>query len=286
MTVLHCGGHELDLGRTAIMGILNITPDSFSDGGVFMDADKALYHVQAMVDAGADLIDIGGESTRPGADPVGAQQELDRVMPVLEQIVANIGVPVSIDTSKPEVMRQAAAAGAGMINDVYALRADGALQAASETGLPVCLMHMQGEPRTMQRNPVYADLVSDVSCFLNERVDAAVAAGIGRERIVVDPGFGFGKTLDHNLELLRRLSELKSLGLPILAGISRKSMIQMALGLPVDRRLNASLALAVIAVLEGASILRVHDVGATIEAVRMLEAVYNAENRSSIGDNN
>jgi len=228
------------------MGILNITPDSFSDGGVFMDLDKALKHAEAMIEAGADIVDIGGESTRPGAQPVNAQQEMDRVLPILERLSANIDVPVSIDTSKPEVMRAAAQAGAGLINDVYALRAEGALQAAAETGLPVCLMHMQGEPRTMQKNPQYADVVDDVRDFLQQRVDAATAAGIARDRIMIDPGFGFGKSLEHNLELLRRLAEFKSLGQPILAGLSRKSMIQMALGLPVDQRLNASLALALI----------------------------------------
>jgi len=275
MTMLDCGGRRLDLSRTAIMGILNITPDSFSDGGVFMDVDKALQHAEAMVEAGADIIDIGGESTRPGAQPVNAQQEMDRVLPVLERLAANIDTPVSIDTSKPEVMRAAARAGAGLINDVYALRAEGALQAAAETGLPVCLMHMLGEPRTMQQNPQYGDVVEDIGNFLQQRVEAASAAGISRDRIVIDPGFGFGKSLEHNLELLRRLAEFKSLGLPILAGLSRKSMIQMALGLPVDQRLNASLALALIAIAEGASIVRVHDVRETAEAVRMYEAVYN-----------
>jgi len=273
--MLDCGGRRLDLSRTAIMGILNITPDSFSDGGVFMDVDKALQHAEAMVEAGADIIDIGGESTRPGAQPVNAQQEMDRVLPVLERLAANIDTPVSIDTSKPEVMRAAARAGAGLINDVYALRAEGALQAAAETGLPVCLMHMLGEPRTMQQNPQYGDVVEDIGNFLQQRVEAASAAGISRDRIVIDPGFGFGKSLEHNLELLRRLAEFKSLGLPILAGLSRKSMIQMALGLPVDQRLNASLALALIAIAEGASIVRVHDVRETAEAVRMYEAVYN-----------
>jgi len=275
MTVLRCGDRDLDLSRTAIMGILNITPDSFSDGGVFMDVDKALRHAQAMVEAGADIIDIGGESTRPGAQPVNAQQEMDRVLPVLERLSTNIDVPLSVDTSKPEVMREAARAGAGLINDVYALRAEGALQAAAKSGLPVCLMHMRGEPRTMQENPQYADVVDDVRAFLQERVDAATAAGIARDRIVIDPGFGFGKSLEHNLELLRRLAEFRSLGLPVLAGLSRKSMIQMALGLPVDQRLNASLVLALIAVAEGASIVRVHDVRETVEAVRMYEAVYN-----------
>jgi len=274
MTQLDCGGHALDLSRTAIMGILNITPDSFSDGGIFMEPQKAIDHAAAMVEQGADIIDIGGESTRPGAEAVGLQQELDRVIPVLEFLAPNLEVPISIDTSKPEVMTAAREAGAGLINDVYALRADGALAAAAATGLPVCLMHMQGEPRTMQQQPQYEDVVTEVTGFLQQRIDAAETAGIQRKKLIIDPGFGFGKNLDHNLALLRGLSALKSLGLPILAGLSRKSMIGMALGLPVEQRLNASIALALIAVSHGANILRVHDVRETAEAVRMYEAVY------------
>ena len=274
MTVLDCGGRALNLSRTAIMGILNITPDSFSDGGVFMQPQKAVDHAAAMAEQGANIIDIGGESTRPGAQAVAMQQELDRVLPVLEALSPNLDIPISIDTSKPEVMRAARAAGAGFINDVYALREDGALHAAAETGLPVCLMHMQGEPRTMQQHPQYGDVVVEVRKFLQQRIQAAEAAGISRDKIIVDPGFGFGKTLEHNLELLRNLSSFKSFDVPILAGLSRKSMIGMALGLPVEQRLNASIALALIAVSQGARIVRVHDVRETAEALRMYETVY------------
>ena len=274
MSMLDCGGRALDLSRTAIMGILNITPDSFSDGGVFMQPQKAVDHAAAMAEQGANIIDIGGESTRPGAQAVAMQQELDRVLPVLEALSPNLDIPISIDTSKPEVMRAARAAGAGFINDVYALREDGALHAAAETGLPVCLMHMQGEPRTMQQHPQYGDVVVEVRKFLQQRIQAAEAAGISRDKIIVDPGFGFGKTLEHNLELLRNLSSFKSFDVPILAGLSRKSMIGMALGLPVEQRLNASIALALIAVSQGARIVRVHDVRETAEALRMYETVY------------
>jgi len=281
MTMLDCGGRALDLSRTAIMGILNITPDSFSDGGVFMEPQKAIDHAAAMVEQGAAIIDIGGESTRPGAEAVDLQQELDRVLPVLETLARNLDVPISVDTSKPEVMTAARDAGAGLINDVYALRAEGALAAAAETGLPVCLMHMKGEPRTMQQQPQYEDVVSEITGFLQQRVQAAESAGIQRDKIVVDPGFGFGKTLEHNLALLRDLSSLKSLGLPVLAGLSRKSMIGMALDLPVEQRLNASIALALIAVSEGAAIVRVHDVRETVEAIRMYETVYPPNNASS-----
>jgi dihydropteroate synthase len=280
MTMLDCGGRALDLSRTAIMGILNITPDSFSDGGVFMEPQKAVDHAMAMVEQGAAVIDIGGESTRPGAEAVGLQQELDRVLPVLESLANNLDVPISVDTSKPEVMTAVRHAGAGLINDVYALRAEGALDAAAATGLPVCLMHMKGEPRTMQQHPEYGDVVDEVAGFLEQRIQAAEAAGIQRNKIIVDPGFGFGKTLEHNLALLRGLSAFKSFGLPVLAGLSRKSMIGMALDLPVDQRLNASIALALIAVSEGAAIVRVHDVRESVEAIRMYEAVYPANNAS------
>jgi len=280
MAVLDCGGRALNLARTAIMGVLNVTPDSFSDGGVFMSASSAVDRAAEMVEQGADIIDIGGESTRPGAAAVTGQQELDRVLPVIESLVKEIQVPISIDTSKPEVMRAAAHAGAGLINDVYALRLPGALQAAKETGLPVCLMHMQGEPRTMQQDPQYRDVVGEVHEFLVQRVEAAVHAGIDRKRVLIDPGFGFGKALHHNIELLRNLSEFKVFDLPILAGLSRKSMIGMALGLPVERRTSASVALALIAVEQGASIVRVHDVAETTEAVRMYEYVFSTESRS------
>lgn len=274
MTSLDCGGRKLDLSRTVIIGILNVTPDSFSDGGIFLARDAAVAHARVMVEEGADIIDIGGESTRPGAQAVSVQQELDRVIPVIEALARAVPVPISIDTSKPEVMRAAVAAGAGFINDVRALREPGAVEAASRLNVPVCLMHMQGEPRSMQQHPVYADVAAEVRNFLNERIDACVTAGIPRQRIVIDPGFGFGKTVEHNLELLRRLDKLRVLGVPILAGLSRKSMIGALFGSPVTERLHASVALALIAVQNGATMLRVHDVRATREAIRMFEAVY------------
>jgi dihydropteroate synthase len=274
MRTLDCRGRSLDLSRPAVMGVLNVTPDSFSDGGNFLPRERALGHARAMVAEGADIIDIGGESTRPGAKPVSVQEELDRVIPVIEALREEVAVPLSIDTSKPEVMRAAVAAGAGFINDVYALRAPGALETAAGLNVPVCLMHMQGEPRTMQENPQYRDVVADVREFLFERVAAAEAAGIARDRIVVDPGFGFGKSVEHNLQLLRGLNALAALGIPVLAGLSRKSMIGKLLGLPVERRLHASLALALLAVQNGANIVRVHDVGPTVEALRMYRVVY------------
>jgi len=274
MTFFNCGGRALDLSRTAIMGILNVTPDSFSDGGIFLSRDAAVAHALAMVEEGADLIDIGGESTRPGAQAVSVQEELDRVIPVIEAIAHAVPVPISIDTSKPDVMRAAVAAGAGFINDVRALREPGAVETAAALHVPVCLMHMQGEPRSMQHHPAYTDVAGEVRDFLRERVEACVAAGISRDCIIVDPGFGFGKTVEHNLELLRRLGDLRALGAPILAGLSRKSMIGALFGLPVAQRLQASVALALIAVQNGVTILRVHDVRATREAIRMFEAVY------------
>jgi len=264
----------LDLSRTAIMGILNVTPDSFSDGGIFLAHDAAVAHALTMVEEGADIIDVGGESTRPGAQAVSVQEELDRVVPVIEAIACAVPVPISIDTSKPEVMRAAVAAGAGVINDVRALRATGAVETAAALAVPVCLMHMQGEPRSMQQNPAYTNVVGEVRDFLYERIETCIAAGITRDRLIIDPGFGFGKSVVHNLELLRRLSELRALGAPILAGLSRKSMIGALLGLPMAQRLQASVALALIAVQNGAGMLRVHDVRATREAIRMFEAVY------------
>lgn len=256
------------------MGVLNVTPDSFSDGGRFAARDAALAQARRMVAEGADIVDVGGESTRPGAQPVSVQEELDRVMPVIESLVREVSVPVSIDTSKPEVMRAAVAAGAGIINDILALRAPGALDTAAAMQVPVCLMHMQGEPRGMQDDPRYADVVDEVRDFLKQRMDACMSAGIPRDRLVIDPGFGFGKTLEHNLELLRSLRAFSTLGVPLLAGLSRKSLIGKALGLPVERRLHASVALAVMAVQNGARIVRAHDVAPTVEAIRMWEAVY------------
>jgi dihydropteroate synthase len=256
------------------MGILNITPDSFSDGGVFLSPEKAIAQALRMAEEGADIIDVGGESTRPGARPVSAQEEMDRVLPVVKALHARTPLPISIDTSKPDVMRAAVAAGAGFINDVLALRTDGALAAATELNVPVCLMHMQGEPRTMQNDPRYTDVVSEVRDFLKQRLEACVNAGIPASRLVVDPGFGFGKTLEHNIELLRGLKKLQGLGARVLVGLSRKSMIGKALGLPVEQRLHASVALAVMAVQQGARIVRVHDVGPTVEALRMWQTVY------------
>jgi dihydropteroate synthase len=272
--VIDCGGFPLSLGQPRIMGILNVTPDSFSDGGAFVDPDTALARARAMVEDGADIIDVGGESSRPGADPVSVEQELARVIPVISRIRAALpGTIISIDTCKPEVMRAAVAAGASLINDITALRIEGALQAAADLGVPVCLMHMQGEPRTMQLAPRYEDVVPDVRAFLVARVEACVAAGIPSERLILDPGIGFGKTVDHNLELLARLDELAIDGLPLLVGASRKSMIGALLGRPASERLYASIALATIAAWQGAAILRVHDVRETADALVMCAAI-------------
>lgn len=273
---LPCGIRELDLSHTRIMGILNVTPDSFSDGGRFNRLDAALLHVEQMIAAGAALIDVGGESTRPGADPVSVDEELHRVVPVVEAISARFDVVISVDTSTPEVMTASAAAGAGMINDVRALERPGALEAARATGLPVCLMHRQGEPDTMQLAPRYASVLDEVNAYLQARVEACEVAGIARERIILDPGFGFGKTLEHNLQLFAHLRDLRPAGLPVLVGVSRKSMIGQALDRPVDQRLYGSLALAALAVDAGAAILRVHDVAETADVVRMAEAVARA----------
>lgn len=255
------------------MGVINVTPDSFSDGGRFYDTAAAIEHGRRLEAEGAAILDIGGESTRPGAAEVGAEEQLRRVLPVIERLRAATQAVISIDTSKPEVMRAAAAAGAGLINDVRALREPGAMAAAAESGCAICLMHMQGEPRTMQRNPTYRDVVSEVKAFLNERVQGARAAGVGVDRIVIDPGFGFGKTLEHNLELLRRLQELASDDVPVLAGLSRKSMVGKLTGRPEGERMYGSLALAVIAYQNGARIIRAHDVAATVDALKVAEAV-------------
>ena len=276
MSVLDCGGRLLDLTRPRVMGILNVTPDSFSDGGAFVSAQAALDHARAMIEAGADLIDVGGESTRPGAGAVAADVERARVLPVIETLAGEVQVPISIDTSKPEVMRGAVAAGASMINDVNALRSPGALEAAAELGVPVCLMHMRGEPRTMQRSPTYADVVAEVRAFLAARIGACEGAGIARERLLIDPGFGFGKDLEHNLRLLAELEQIASLGVPVLVGLSRKSMLGMITGRPVGARLAAGLAAAVLAAERGARILRVHDVAETRDALAVVEAVSRA----------
>ena len=274
--LLDCGGTSLDLSRPQIMGILNITPDSFSDGGRFLQRDAALRQAERMVAEGAAILDIGGESTRPGSEPVSEAEELERVIPVIEAL-RGIGVPISIDTFKPGVMREAVRAGAGLINDVYALRQDGAIETVAELKVPVCLMHMQGEPKTMQADPHYGNVVQEVRDFLAERMLACERGGIERKNLLIDPGFGFGKTLGHNCELMRRLDALLPLRAPVLVGVSRKSMIDKALGgRTPEQRLPGSLALAVLAVQAGASIIRVHDVAATADAVRMAEAVLRA----------
>jgi len=257
-----------------IMGILNVTPDSFSDGGRFDRLDAAVAHARRMVAEGADLIDIGGESTRPGAAPVSADQELERVVPVIEALTAELDVPVSIDTMKPDVMRGAVAAGASMINDVNGLLAVGAIETVVELGVPACAMHMQGEPRTMQKNPEYRDVTEDLLGFFRERIATARAAGLPSEHLVLDPGFGFGKTLEHNLQLLAELSRFCTLGQPLLIGISRKSMLGKITGQDnADDRVAASVAAALLAAERGGNILRVHDVAETVDAVKVLAAV-------------
>ncbi len=273
-TRIDCGGRLLILERPLIMGVVNVTPDSFSDGGQLATVGAAVAHGLRLVAEGADLLDVGGESTRPGAEPVTVDEELHRVLPVIAALVAQTSVPLSVDTSKPAVMRAAVAAGAGMINDVLALRGEGALDAAAELGVPVCLMHMQGEPRGMQDAPEYADVVSEVHRFLADRVLACQFAGIEQRRLLVDPGFGFGKTLEHNLALLRGLGRFASLGVPLVAGLSRKGMLGRITGreLPQER-VHASVAAALIAVQNGAAIVRVHDVAATRDALAVWQAV-------------
>lgn len=264
------------------MGVLNATPDSFSDGGcVYTDGrlnlDSALAAASDMIDAGASIIDVGGESTRPGAEPVSLQAEMDRVLPVLECLVRSVDAIISVDTSSPALMREAAALGAGMLNDVRALTREGALEAARDTGLPVCLMHMQGSPATMQAAPRYDDVVDEVLAFLGARITASEAAGISRARLLLDPGFGFGKSVAHNLRLLAQLSRLTAEGLPLLVGLSRKSLIGALTGRDVHQRMPASIVLALLAVQRGASIVRVHDVAATADALAMWTALENLE---------
>ncbi len=277
-TTLICGRHHLDLARPVVMGILNTTPDSFSDGGNYyadsaLSLDLVVRRAEQMLAEGAQIIDVGGESTRPGAVTVSEQEELDRVAPVVEALVDKLGALVSVDTSTASVITESAKKGAGLINDVRALQREGALLAAATTGLPVCLMHMQGQPESMQQNPHYDDVIADVSDFLRARVAACLAQGIPSERIILDPGFGFGKTLAHNLALLRRLPELGELGYPLLVGMSRKSMVAQLLNRPVDGRLPGSLALAMLAAERGAAIIRVHDVAATVDVLKVLAAV-------------
>ena len=273
MPRLSCGNRTLDLESPVVMGVLNVTPDSFSDGGHYFDLNDAVARGIELAEEGAAIIDVGGESTRPGAQPVTADEELRRVIPVVERLRALTRAIISVDTGKPEVIRAAAAAGAELINDVWALREPGALEAVRDSGCAVCLMHMQGEPRTMQQSPHYANVVGEVCQFLKERVEACQSAGMRGDRIVLDPGFGFGKTFEHNLTLLRHLGELAADGLPVLAGLSRKSMIGKLTGRQPEERLAGSVAAALIAAMHGARILRVHDVAVTVDALKVLAAV-------------
>lgn len=271
---LDCNGRALKLDRVRVIGVLNVTPDSFSDGGQYADLDAAVAHGLRMAEEGADMLEVGGESTRPGADDVPLEEELQRVVPVIEQLVARTSLPIAIDTSKPQVMRAAVAAGAGFINDVYALRRDGAIQAVAELGVPVCLMHMLGEPRSMQDNPQYDDVVGQVHRFLTDRLFACELAGIERRKMLVDPGFGFGKTLEHNLQLLRELRRFAEMGSGVYAGLSRKSMIGEITGRRVPaERMAGSLAAAVMAAHNGARLLRVHDVAATVDGIAVWDAL-------------
>jgi len=273
---LQCGKFRLSLGRPLIMGVINVTPDSFSDGGKYALTTQAAARATALIDEGADILDIGGESTRPGALPVTLDEERRRVLPLVERL-ADCGIPVSVDTQKPELMREAIAAGASMINDINALATPGALEAVAATSAAACLMHKQGDPQTMQRDPHYGDVVTEVRGFLAARVEAAQRGGIGHDRLVIDPGFGFGKTLEHNLALLRGLMQIVDLGVPVLAGLSRKSMLGRITGREAEGRVFASVAAALIAVEKGASIVRVHDVAATRDALAVWNAVKNID---------
>ena len=270
---IQCADRELKLDSPVVMGILNVTPDSFSDGGLFNHVETAFRQAEKMHADGALIIDIGGESTRPGAKSVSDSEELDRVIPVIEKIHQELDVITSIDTSKAIVMKEAAGAGAGMINDVMALRGAGALKTAHETGLPVCLMHMKGEPRTMQSDPVYNDVVIDVKDFLVQRIEQCLTQGIKKEQIIIDPGFGFGKTLAHNVKLFKQLGAFKELGFPVLVGASRKSMIGQITGKKIEERLAGSIALAALAAINGAAIIRVHDVAETLDAIKIANAL-------------
>jgi dihydropteroate synthase len=268
-----CGKFQLDLTTPRVMGIVNVTPDSFSDGGKFSSTNLAVEHALKLVEEGADILDIGGESTRPNATPVSLQQELDRVIPVIECLVSQINIPISIDTYKPQVMQAAIAVGASMVNDVRALQEDGALEIVANSNAGVCLMHMQGTPQTMQNNPHYIDVVNDVKIFLKSRLQASIHAGCRESNIVLDPGFGFGKTREHNITLLQNLESFADLGQPLLVGLSRKSILGQMTGNDVDARLYASIAASVLAVQKGAKILRVHDVKATVEALKVVASI-------------
>ena len=270
---LRCGYHTLDLSTPIVMGIVNVTPDSFSDGGHWFDPAQAVEHAVRLTDEGAGIIDVGGESTRPGAMPVTVDEEINRVVPVIQALTKRIKVPISVDTSRPQVIRAAIDAGATLVNDVRALREPGALEAAAATTAGVCVMHMRGDPRTMQTAPAYRDVVADVREFLAERISACERAGIARDRIAVDPGIGFGKTVEHNLALLAHLPDLVALGAPVLIGVSRKSVIGAVTGRDVQDRLAGGVAFATAAVLAGASIIRVHDVAPTVDAVKVAVAL-------------
>jgi dihydropteroate synthase len=272
MMFLHCASFQLDLARPLVMGIVNVTPDSFSDGGRHLLRDEALAHAQQLMREGADILDIGGESTRPGAAPVSAQEEMDRVLPLIEAL-RGAPVPLSIDTCKAEVMREALAAGVHMVNDIDALQQPEALAAVASSDAAVCLMHKQGTPQTMQQEPCYTDVVAEVRSFLRSRIAQVRGAGIAQDRIVIDPGFGFGKSLAHNLDLLRHLGEFAALGVPVLAGLSRKSMLGAITGRDVGDRVHASIAAALLAVQRGAKIVRVHDVQATVDALKVWRAI-------------
>lgn len=272
--IFNSGRFQLDLSKPRVMGIVNVTPDSFSDGGKFNTTEKAIAHALQLVEEGADILDIGGESTRPDATPVPLDEELKRVIPVIEGL-RDVGVPLSIDTYKPQVMQAAITAGADIVNDVCALREPQALEIVATSQAGVCLMHMQGRPQTMQADPQYDDVVSEVRDFLKDRLDAAVQAGIDRSRIVLDPGFGFGKRTAHNLTLLNHLNDIQALGLPLLIGLSRKSVLGQVVGSSVDERIHASIAASVVSVMKGANIVRVHDVKPTIDALKIVQAVMN-----------
>ncbi|BET98398.1 dihydropteroate synthase [Xenorhabdus taiwanensis] len=274
-------GSILDLSCPQVMGILNVTPDSFSDGGTHNTFDSALKYAAEMIKEGATIIDVGGESTRPGANEVSEQEELDRVIPVIEVLAQRFDIWISVDTSKAVVMRESAKAGAHIINDVRALQEPGALEAAAQSGLPICLMHMQGQPRTMQTEPHYEDVVSEVKNFLIQQIERCVAAGIAKNNLILDPGFGFGKNLSHNYNLLAHLQEFHHLGLPILAGMSRKSMIGQLLNVPPQERVAGSVACAVIAAMKGAQIIRVHDVKETVQAMQVVHATLSEKNPCS-----
>jgi dihydropteroate synthase len=274
-----CGNFQLDLTTPRVMGIVNVTPDSFSDGGKFTATNLAIEHALKLAEEGADILDIGGESTRPNATPVSLKEELDRVIPVIEALVKQlkqdkqVNIPISIDTYKPQVMQAAIAAGASMVNDVRALQEDGALEIVAKTNVGICLMHMRGTPRTMQQNPHYADVVNDVKAFLAARLQASVHAGVATSRILLDPGFGFGKTREHNILLLQNLQSFATLGQPLLVGLSRKSVLGQVTGNDINARLYASIAASVLSAMKGAKMLRVHDVRATVEALKFVQAV-------------